>query len=165
MTSQRVSIIAAMSDGRVIGKGNQLPWHLPADLAWFKKTTMGKPIIMGRNTYDSIGHALPGRRNIVISRDTDLSINGCEVIHSPQAAIDATINEPEVMIIGGALIYKHFLPHVHRLYLTTIDAKFEGDTQFPDYENMADWKIISKEDHEPDEWNLYSYSFLTLDKQ
>ena len=165
MSLQRISIIAAMSDGRVIGKGNQLPWHLPADLAFFKKTTMGKPIVMGRNTYDSIGRALPGRRNIVISRNTGLSIDGCEVLHSPQEVIDATKNESELMIIGGALIYKYFLPHANRLYLTLIDAKFEGDAYFPDYESMAKWKVMARENHELDERNTYPYSFLTLDRQ
>ncbi len=159
-----LSMIAGMGHNRVIGIGNQLPWHLPADLAWFKKTTMGKPIIMGRKTHESIGKPLPGRQNIIISTNTALHLSGCDVVHSPEAAIDLVQGEPEVMVIGGALIYELFLPYADRLYLTQVDAEVDGDAFFPDYTAQATWKIVFKEDHLADERNAYDYSFQQLER-
>jgi len=159
-----LSMIAGMANNRVIGKDNELPWHLPADLAWFKKTTMGKPIIMGRKTHESIGIPLPGRQNIIISTNTDLQLDGCDVVHSPQEAIDLVKNEAEIMVIGGALIYELFLPLANRLYITEVDAEVEGDAFFPDYRAIAEWEIVFQEDHTADERNAYNYSFKQLER-
>jgi dihydrofolate reductase len=158
-----LSIIAALSHHRVIGKDNQLLWHLPNDFSWFKKITMGKPIIMGRKTYDSIGKPLPGRRNLVITRNADLSIQGCEIVTSIQQALDATKDDEEVMVIGGAHLYEQFLPHVDRLYLTLVDANLDGDVYFPDYTSM-NWKEIRREEHPADDRHAYPYSFVVFDK-
>ncbi len=157
-----ISLIAAMAKNRVIGKDNAMPWHLPADLAHFKRVTMGKPVIMGRRTYESIGRPLPGRKNIVISRRSDYSPDGCVIVNSVEAAI-AEANHEEVMVIGGGQLYAEILPHADRLYLTLIDAELEGDTRFPDY-TIYDWKEIDRERHEPDEKNNYAYEFVTLER-
>ncbi len=159
-----ISMIVGMAQNRVIGKDNQLPWHLPADLAWFKKTTMGKPIIMGRKTYESIGKPLPGRQNIVITRSKGLSFNGCDVVNSPSEAIALVTDEPELMVIGGALIYELFLPMAERLYITQVHTKVAGDAFFPDYEAASEWKLGFVEHHEADDRNNYPYSFQQFDK-
>jgi dihydrofolate reductase len=159
-----ISLIVGMAHNRVIGKQNQLPWHLPADLIWFKKTTMGKPIVMGRKTHESIGKALPGRQNVIISRNRKLSYDDCDVVHSPEQAISLLKDEDEIMIIGGALVYEQFLPLAERLYLTQVDADVEGDAFFPDYETKADWKRVFKEDHLADERHAYNYSFQQLNR-
>jgi len=123
-----LSLIAAMAgEQRVIGRDGQMPWHMPADLAWFKRNTLGKPIIMGRKTWDSIGRALPGRRNLVISRDPQFVPTGAERVASPEAALACVIDAQEVMVIGGAQIYAHFLPYAERLYLTLIRETLCGD--------------------------------------
>ena len=140
MANVKIAMIAAMANNRVIGADNAMPWHLPADLAHFKRTTLGKPVIMGRKTYESIGRALPGRLNIVITRDDQYSLEDATVVHSPEEAL-ALANEqdtPEVMIIGGGNIYQQFLPQASTLYLTFIDLDVAGDTQFPDYEASGD---------------------------
>lgn len=141
-----------------------MPWHLPADLAWFKQNTLGKPIIMGRKTWDSIGRALPGRRNLVISRDATFQPVGAECFSSPQAALIAAAHEPEVMIVGGAQIYQYFLANTDRLYLTLIGADFAGDTFFPDY-NQYQWRTLAQVDHPADVNNPYPYSFLILERE
>ncbi|QGM35476.1 Dihydrofolate reductase type 3 [Vibrio sp. THAF191d] len=128
-----ISMIAAMAKDRVIGKDNQMPWHLPADFAWFKRCTMGKPVVMGRKTYESIGRPLPGRQNIVISRDANLAIEDVTTVTSIDDAIKAAGDVEEVMIIGGGAIYKACLPQADKLYVTYIDAQIEGDTQFPSW--------------------------------
>lgn len=153
-----------MAHQRVIGYEGSMPWHLPADLAWFKQNTLGKPIIMGRKTWDAIGRALPGRRNVVISRDTCFQPEGAERVASPEAALDAVINSPEIMILGGAQIYQHFMPHADRLYLTLIDADFTGDTFFPDY-NQYQWRELERVDYPADAKNPYPYSFLVLERE
>lgn len=160
-----LSMIAAMGKNRVIGKDNDMPWHLPADLQHFKKTTLGSPIIMGRKTYDSIGRPLPGRLNIILSRNTNLQIEGCSVVNSLDDALvlaqQTHVNE--VFITGGAHLYDKFLDKADRLYLTLIDEAFEGDTFFPDYTQIS-WNEIAKEDHLADEKNAHNYSFVTLDR-
>ncbi len=128
-----ISMIAAMAKQRIIGKDNQMPWHLPADFAWFKRCTMGKPVVMGRKTYDSIGRPLPGRLNIVISRDESLVIEGVTMANSIAHALALAGDADEVMIIGGGSIYAECLPKADKLYLTFIDATIDGDTQFPDW--------------------------------
>ncbi|MCB1827108.1 MAG: type 3 dihydrofolate reductase [Coxiellaceae bacterium] len=157
-----ISLIVAMAKNRVIGKDQQMPWHLPADLAHFKKVTMNKPIIMGRKTFESIGRPLPGRRNIVITRQS-IEIPGCDVCHSLEEALEAVAGEDEAMIIGGGNLYRQALSMAKRLYLTFIDLEVDGDTTFPEW-NPSEWKEVSKTVHQPDQKNLYSYQFVTLEK-
>jgi dihydrofolate reductase len=169
----QISMIAAMANNRVIGADNVMPWHLPADLKHFKKITLGKPIIMGRKTYASIGKALPGRLNIVVSSDVKFKLTDATVVHSCEQAIDAAaeycashkIENPEVMIIGGGTIYEHFLKFCHRLYLTQIELEVDGDTYFPDYAVKYDWQELDNEAHPIELSNPYAYRFLTLVKQ
>ena len=159
----RLSIVVAMDDNRLIGSKNQLPWHLPADLAYFKKLTTGKSILMGRKTYDSIGRPLPNRRNIVITRNANISIPGCEVVSSIDHALELTKEDPEVMVIGGASLCEQLLPKINRLYITKIDGEFEGDVFFPKYDDF-DWLEVSCESHPKDNSNAYSYKFIVLDR-
>ncbi len=153
-----LSMIVAHADNRVIGKDNDMPWHLPADLAYFKKTTLGKPIIMGRKTFESIGRPLPGRKNIVISRDSAYSAEGVEVVSSVDAALTLVDDVEEVMVIGGGAIYKHCLPSADRLYITHIDANIAGDTYFPAYD-LKSWQRVESEVRPADEKNQYSLNF------
>jgi len=158
-----ISFIVAMSKNRVIGKDNKLPWDLPADMKHFKDLTMGKPVIMGRKTYESIGRPLPDRTNIIITRDKDYKAEGCIVTSSVEGALDAAGDQEEIMVIGGSQIYKEFLPIANKIYLTIIDEEFEGDAFFPEY-NEDEWKIIEKEEHEADKENKFKYTFLTLQR-
>lgn len=159
-----ISIIVAMDRNRLIGRGNALPWHLPADLAHFKAVTMGKPILMGRKTYESIGRPLPGRHNIVITRNADFAAPGCTVVASVDAALAAAGAVPEIMLIGGAQLYAELLPRVGRLYVTRIDAAFEGDAWFPALAD-GDWVETARSDHDADERNPYPYCFQVLDRR
>lgn len=143
----KIAMIAAMANNRVIGKDNKMPWHLPEELSYFKKITMGKPIVMGRNTFESIGRPLPGRKNIVISRDTSLVIDGVTVVHSIDDAILAGDNCDELMIIGGAMLYNDMLAKADILYITDIDLTVDGDAYFPDY-HMYNWEKTNIENHE-----------------
>jgi dihydrofolate reductase len=154
-----LSMIVAHADNRIIGKDNDMPWHLPADLAYFKKTTLGKPIIMGRKTYESIGRALPGRKNIVISRNEAFSADGIEVVKSVEQALELVEDSDEVMVIGGGAIYAHCLPQANRLYVTHIDASIDGDTQFPEYKEDNAWREVSSEKRAPDDKNKYALDF------
>ncbi|HGY9592967.1 type 3 dihydrofolate reductase [Vibrio campbellii] len=157
-----ISMIAAMADNRIIGKDNQMPWHLPADFAWFKRCTMGKPVVMGRKTYESIGRPLPGRLNIVISRDASLSIEGVTTVTSIEQALEVAGEVEEVMIIGGGAIYAACLPMANKLYVTHIEAEIEGDTQFPDWGN--EFKETYSEAYQADEKNAYNMRFTILEK-
>ncbi|MCR9944452.1 type 3 dihydrofolate reductase [Vibrio owensii] len=157
-----ISMIAAMADNRIIGKDNQMPWHLPADFAWFKRCTMGKPVVMGRKTYESIGRPLPGRLNIVISRDASLSIEGVTTVTSIEQALEVAGEVEEVMIIGGGAIYAACLPMANKLYVTHIEAEIDGDTQFPDWGN--EFKETYSEAYQADEKNAYSMRFTILEK-
>ena len=159
----RLSIVVAMDNKRLIGSKNQLPWHLPADLAYFKKLTTGKSILMGRKTYDSIGRPLPNRRNIVITRNSNISIPGCEVVSSIDHALELTKEDSEVMVIGGASLCEQLLPKINRLYITKIDGVFEGDVFFPKYDDF-NWLEVSCESHPKDSSNAYSYKFIVLDR-
>lgn len=157
-----LSLIAAMSNNRVIGKNNTLPWHLPADLKHFKNMTLGKPIIMGRRTFESIGKPLPGRQNIIMTRDKNYHATGCTIIHSFEQ-IKSSTDAPEIMVIGGAELYTQLLSQAQRLYLTFIHADFEGDRYFPEWQTNQ-WQEISREDHLKDEQNNYDYTFVTFEK-
>ena len=159
----KISLIVAVDEKNGIGKNNQLPWHLPADLQHFKKITTGFPIIMGRKTFDSIGKALPNRRNIVISRQENLEINGVDVCDSLQSAISLCKDEQEIFIIGGAQIFEQSLDIATTLYLTVIQNNFFADTFFPEIDKKL-WKESSNEPHEPDEKNIYYYNFKKYDK-
>lgn len=162
----KLSLIAAMDKNRVIGVNNTLPWHLPADLKHFKTVTMGKPILMGRNTYESIGKPLPGRENIVMSRQTNYAADGCTVVCSIEQALARVgeLDADELMIIGGATLYEAMLPMADRLYLTYVDTEVAaGDAYFPDIDN-SEWTETHWENHAADEKNPYDYSFVTLER-
>jgi dihydrofolate reductase len=159
----KISIIVAMDANGVIGHDNELPWHLPADLQHFKKTTMGKPILMGRKTYESIGRPLPGRTNIVITRDSRYQAAGCVVVNSIDAAMEVAGEQEEIMVIGGAEFYRQVLPHTNTIYLTRIHATFDGDTAFPELKD-ADWREVERSDQAADEKNPHDYSFIRLDR-
>lgn len=154
----QISLIVAYDKNRVIGKNNQLPWRLPADLKHFKTLTMGKPIVMGRKTFESIGRPLPGRRNVVISSQSDFKIAGCDVYHSIEAALTALQNEAEIMVIGGARVYEQFLKRADCIYLTVVDAQVAGDAFFPTWD-QTNWQLVSQERFEADEKNAYGYCF------
>lgn len=139
-----------------------MPWHLPADFAWFKRCTMGKPVVMGRKTFESIGRPLPGRQNIVISRDPQVSFSGVTMALSIDEALDIVKEEPEVMIIGGGSIYQACLNKADKLYLTHIDLDVDGDTQFPDWGNA--WQETYSEEHLSDEKNQHDMRFTVLER-
>ncbi len=160
----KISLIAAMANNRVIGKDNDMPWHMPADLQHFKKVTMGKPVVMGRKTFESIGRPLPGRQNVVITRNKSWQQKGVTVVSSPQEALNVLAESSEVMIIGGGNIYREFLSQADELYLTKIDLEVEGDTQFPDWTSVGEWREVSSEKHASDEKNPYGYEFIKLSK-
>jgi len=154
-----ISLIAAMAKNRVIGKDNDMPWHLPADLGHFKTITLGKPIIMGRKTYESIGRPLPGRQNIVISSNPAYNLEGCDTVTSFDAALELTKDLEEVMIIGGGFLYKQTLFQANKLYLTFIDLDVQGDTFFPDFE-VLNIKEVKRESFKKDDKNPYDYEFV-----
>jgi len=156
-----ISAIVALSENRVIGKDNAMPWHLPADLRHFKEITLGKPIIMGRKTFLSIGRALPHRLNVVITSDTDFQAAHCTVVHSIEEAMTAVSGREEIMVIGGRILFEQMLPQVSRLYLTIIHAQFEGDVFFPEIKS-DEWREVSHDTFKPDAENAYAYSFITL---
>ena len=154
-----LNIIVAVSNSNAIGKDNKLLWHLPADLKFFKETTMGCPIIMGRKTYESIGRALPGRRNIVITRNANYEIGGVEIADSVSQAISLVNNEPKVFIIGGADIYSQTLSSCTSVYITRVDLDIDhADVFFPELNNL-EWKMIWEEKHTADEKNKFNYTY------
>ena len=165
----KVSLIWAMTDNRVIGIENRLPWKLPADMRWFRQHTMGKPIIMGRLTFESFGsRALPGRRNIIISSDKNYGgealAKDIEVYTSLEDALKAASDAEESMIIGGMSIYKQALPVADRLYMTLVHAEVEGDAWFPEFD-ISQWHPTERQDHQADEKNPYAYSFVILERK
>lgn len=163
MMRQRLSMIVAMSKNRVIGRDNQLPWHLPADLKHFKAVTMGKPIVMGRKTFESIGRPLPGRPNIVLTRDRAWTAKDVSVFSSMEDALQNLGDHAEVMIIGGAQIYSALLSRADRLYLTEIDTLVDGgDAFFPDLDD-AEWTEVSRETH-PAVGAAPTHAFVMLDR-
>ncbi|MEK7658514.1 MAG: type 3 dihydrofolate reductase [Patescibacteria group bacterium] len=160
-----ISMIAAVAENKVIGNKNALPWHLPADFKYFKETTLGKTIVMGLNTFKSIGEKpLPERKNVVLNNDPNyIAPEGCFLAKSIEEVLEMAKSE-EVMVCGGASVYKQFLPYADRLYLTFIHQNFEGDTYFPEI-NTVEWKEIRREDHKADEKNSFDYSFVVLEKK
>lgn len=157
-------MIVAASANNVIGANGGLPWYLPEDLKRFKEITMGKPMIMGRATWESIGKALPGRRSIVLTRQNAFVAEGAEVASTPEAALQLAGDADEVMIIGGGKVYEQFLPMTRRIYLTRVDADIAGDTFFPDL-NPCDWRVLSSEHLPTDEERPYSVSFQVLERR
>lgn len=159
-----ISFLLAMDRNRVIGKDNDMPWHLPADLAYFKKTTMGHPIVMGRKTHEAIGKALPGRRNVIVTRNPAYKAEGCEVVHSVDEAVALFRNDEEVFVIGGAQLFEAFFSYADRLYITCIDDSFAGDTYFPKIVE-DEWQKISDEKGGKDEKNPYPFAFLVYERK
>jgi len=156
----KVSMIAAMANNRVIGKDNAMPWHLPADLKFFKKATLGKAVIMGRKTFESIGRPLPKRHNIVITRDESYQADGVDVVHSTAQALVIAGDVDEVVIIGGGNIYQQFLAQVDELYLTFIEIDVEGDAHFPDYSEYGPWELTWQQAHSKAQGEPYDYRFV-----
>jgi dihydrofolate reductase len=154
-----ISLIAAMTRNRVIGEANTMPWHLPADLKHFKQVTMAKPIIMGRKTFESIGRPLPGRNNIVVTRDKGFTGNSIKVVAGIEQAIYAAGPVDEVMVIGGAQIYRQFLTRADRLYLTLIDTEVSGDAFFPDI-NPDEWRLTDSSCYAADDENPFNLQFV-----
>lgn len=159
-----ISLIAALAADRVIGMENAMPWDLPADLAWFKRNTLNKPVIMGRLTWESIGRPLPGRHNIVVSSQPAKNTDNVTWVTSLEAALAAAGDVEEIMVIGGGRIYEQMLDRADRIYLTHIDAEVEGDTHFPDYE-PDEWQSVFSEFHDADEKNSHSYCFEILERR
>jgi dihydrofolate reductase len=159
----RIAIVVAMADNRVIGCDNRLPWHLPADLRHFKQVTVGKPVLMGRKTHESIGRPLPERTNIVVTRDRSYEAPGCIVVHSIESALKAAGDREEVMVIGGTDFYRQLLPKADRIYLTLVHADFEGDARFPEIDER-EWREVERMDCVPDEKNPWPYSFIRLER-
>ncbi len=159
-----LSLIVAMDERRVIGQDNALPWHLPADLAHFRRTTMGKPIVMGRKTHTSIGRPLPGRRNLVVTTNPHYDAPGCEIVAGIDAALVACAEADEVMLIGGATLYAQTLARADRLYVTLIHHRFDGDTWFPEFDSAA-WRVENRQDFAPDHSNPYPFSFIKFTRE
>jgi len=153
-----------MDRNNVIGKDNDLPWRLSADLKHFKAVTMGKPIVMGRKTHESIGRPLPGRKKIVMTRSSGYVAEGCTVVHSLDDAFQAAGDADEVMIMGGSAIYDQSLTRADRLYITEVNADVEGDVYFPEF-NKSEWVEIERENYSADEKNNFDYSFVILERK
>ncbi|MCX6306010.1 MAG: dihydrofolate reductase [Bacteroidetes bacterium] len=159
-----ISIIVAIAENMAIGKNNDLLWHIPADMKRFKSITSGHPVIMGKRTWESLPRRpLPNRRNIVITDIPGEQVEGCEMAYSIEEAIARCSPDEENFIIGGASVYRQFLPHADRLYLTLVRNSFDADVFFPEID-FSQWKLVSKEDFQPDEVNDFSYSNETYDR-
>jgi dihydrofolate reductase len=160
-----ISHIVAMDQNRVIGKDNRLPWHLPADLAYFKKVTMGHAIVMGRKTFESIGRPLPGRENVIVTRNRSFQPEGCKVLHSIEEVKQfAAMRDDEVFVIGGAELFRATLPVADRLYITKIEASFPGDTFYPAFDE-SEWQLVSYTKGIKDEKNPYDYAFIVYERK
>ena len=158
-----INLIVAMAKNRVIGIDNKMPWHLPADFAWFRKTTLGHPVIMGRKTYESISKPLPGRRNMVVSRNPEWRADGCELFNSLDAVLVSVPVETQAFVIGGASLYVAALPMADRIYLTEVDTTLDGDTFFPALDR-SQWREYSREHRDADERNAHAMDFVILDR-
>ena len=158
-----LSLVVAMAENGVIGNANRLPWHLPADLKHFKGVTMGKPMLMGRKTFESIGKALPGRRNLVMTRGGPIDAPGIETVANLEAALAAAQDAEELMVIGGAEIFRVCLPRAQRIYLTRVHAPIPGDTRFPAID-WNEWYRVQRSTQSADDRNAYAMTFLTLER-
>ena len=160
-----LTAVVAATENDVIGRDNGMPWHLPADLKHFKAVTLGKPVLMGRKTFESIGKPLPGRRNLVLTHARDFAAPGIEVVHSLEEAISAAGDAPELMLIGGAALYRLALPRIQRVYLTRLHMSVPGDVYFPPLPEAA-WKEVARSERRPaDAHNACDMSFLTLERR
>ncbi|MBA1444576.1 MAG: type 3 dihydrofolate reductase [Chromatiales bacterium] len=159
-----ISLIWAMAENRVIGRNNQLPWHLSADLQHFKRLTLGKPIVMGRKTWESLPGLLPKRQHIVVTGNRDYRAEGALVVHSIDEAVAAAGDAQEIMIVGGGAFYAQMLPRADRLYLTLVHTEVEGDAWFPEFD-LSVWREVGREDFSADEKNCFAYSFVTLERE
>jgi dihydrofolate reductase len=159
----QVSLIAAAAKNGVIGADGRLPWHLPDDFRWFKAQTLGKPVVMGRRTWESLGRPLPGRMNIVLTRRPDYRAEGAEIVATPDAAIVAAGDAPELMVIGGGEIYRAFLPRADRIYLTRVEAMVVGDAYFPELV-PADWHEVSSRAHAADDRHAHAFTLRILER-
>ncbi|MBL3590000.1 MAG: type 3 dihydrofolate reductase [gamma proteobacterium endosymbiont of Lamellibrachia anaximandri] len=159
-----ISLIWAMAENRVIGRNNQLPWHLSADLQHFKRLTLGKPIVMGRKTWESLPGLLPKRQHIVVTGNRGYRAEGALVVHSIDEAVAAAGDAQEIMIVGGGAFYAQMLPRADRLYLTLVHTEVEGDAWFPEFDLSA-WREVGREDFTADEKNCFAYSFITLERE
>ena len=159
-----ISLVVAASINNVIGRDGGLPWHLPDDLRHFKRLTTGKPIVMGRRTFESIGRPLPDRRNIVMTRDPDYTAPGCDVATSVSDVLDLVGGADEVMIIGGGQVYRDFLARADRIYLTRVQAQLEGDTYFPEIDEAA-WELVSSERHAAGEEHGYAFDLMVFERR
>ena len=159
-----ISLVVAAANNDVIGSDGDLPWHLPDDLRNFKRITMGKPIVMGRKTHESIGRPIPGRRNIILTRDASYEADGCDVAHSAAQALELAGGAEEIMVIGGGEIYRLFLPVADRIYLTRVDADSDGDTIFP-APDAAEWELVSSDAHAADDRHAYAFEVMRYDRK
>jgi dihydrofolate reductase len=164
MSEPIITLIVAVADNGVIGRDNTLPWHLPDDLKRFKRLTMGKPIVMGRKTFDSIGKPLPGRQNIVVTRDPNYRREGVTVVHAADAALRAAGEVPEIMVIGGAELFRMLLPRANRLHLTRVHGNMEGNVLWPALDDR-DWRVVEREGHPADERHAFAMTFEMLERR
>ncbi len=158
-----ISLIVAVSANGVIGRGGELPWHLSDDLKRFKQLTLGKPIVMGRKTFESIGRALPGRQNIVLTRQSEFAADECDVVSSIDAAIAASGDAGEIVVIGGSEIYKLFLPLAERIYMTRVHIDVDGEVRFPELDDEL-WQESERENHDADDLNEYEFTTSVLER-
>ena len=159
-----ITLIVAVADSGVIGRDNGLPWHLPEDLKRFKRLTLGKPIVMGRRTFDSIGKPLPDRQNIVVTRDPNYRPGGVSVVHDPDAALRAAGAAPEIMVIGGAELFRVFLPRAGRIHLTRVHGDIAGDVLWPELDSR-EWQVVEREAHDADERHAFAMTFEVWERR
>jgi len=158
-----VTLIVAVADSGVIGRDNALPWHLPEDLKRFKRLTLGKPVVMGRRTFESIGKPLPGRQNIVVTRDPNYKREGVDVVHGTDDAVRTAQGAPEIMVIGGAELFREFLPRAGRVHLTRVHGDVDGDIHWPALDSR-EWRLVEREEHAADERHAYAMTFEVWEK-
>jgi dihydrofolate reductase len=164
MPATLVTLIVAVADSGVIGRDNGLPWHLPDDLKRFKRLTLGKPVVMGRRTYDSIGKPLPGRQNIVVTRDPNYRRDGVTVVHDPESAVRAAGAVDEIMVIGGAELFRVFLPRAGRIHLTRVHGDIAGDVLWPPLDSR-EWQVVEREAHAIDERHAFAMTFEVWERR
>ena len=164
MSQPTITLIVAVADNGVIGRDNTLPWHLPDDLKRFKRLTLGKPIVMGRKTFDSIGKPLPGRHNIIVTRDPNYRREGVTVVHDSEAALRAAGEVPEIMVIGGAELFRTLLPRAGRLHLTRVHGNIEGDVVWPALDDR-EWSVVERESHSADERHAWPMTFEVWERR
>jgi len=164
MNSPLVTLIVAVADSGVIGRDNALPWRLPEDLKRFKRLTLGKPVVMGRKTFESIGKPLPGRRNIVVTRDPNYRREGIEVVNGIDAALRATGGALEIMVIGGAELFRELLPRAGRVHLTRVHGDVAGDVVWPALDDR-EWRVVEREEYAADERHAFAMTFEVWEKR